>query len=156
MKSMIVLYRILSIIVNIAAVFLALSLLMSIPVLITSPLNLLSAFMLACIVLYAWYCNRFYRTVGLQQQDVKTSLRDLLRVNGIVTLIYSVFINAGMTMFIKKPDLLLEQLQKMGVTVQQSTMLVMLYVLLVFGVVLFVHVFLTFRLIRKYIAFFKA
>ncbi len=150
-----VLYRIFGIIVNIAAVFLAISLVMSLRVLLSSPLNMLSAFMLFAIVLYAWFSNKFYMLVLVKQKPVKRKLRDWIRVNGIVSLIYSLFIILGMAAFISNPDLILEQMKDMGVTVPAAGLKTLLYVLLVFGIVLFVHVTWTFRLVKKNISFFS-
>ncbi len=153
---MAVLYKILSILLNTVALFLAISIVMSIPILLASPLNMLSAFMLLSIVLYAWFSNKFLKAVLIKQEPVKASLKDWIKVNGVVSLIYSLFIILGMAAFIANPDVILSQMKEMGVEVQAKSITVLLYILLAFGIVLFVHVVWTFVLMRRNIAFFKS
>lgn len=153
---MTVLYRVLGIFLNIAAIILTLCIVFSIPVLFSSPLNMLSGFMLASIVLYVWFSNKFHRQVLLQQQAVKPGLRDWIRVNGIVSLIYSMLIIVGMVTFISDPQILVDQMKLMGVSVPVNSLRAMLSILLVFGIVLFVHIIWTFALIKKNIEFFKS
>ncbi len=148
------LYRILGIILNAAAIFLAFVLVFSIPLLISSPLNLLSAFMLSCIVMYAWFSFKFHKLVLQQQKPVKKSLRDWIRVNGIVSLIYASVIIAGMTIFLQQPQTLVDQLKQMGIDMPLKNIMSMLVVLLVFGIVLFVHVLWTFALLKKNTTYF--
>ena len=146
---MTIIYKILSIILNMAGIFLAICLLVSIPLLLASPLNMLSAFMLVCIVLYAFFSARFQRQVLQRQQVVKPSLRDWIRVNGFVSLFYSVVIILGMLMYLKQPQPLTERLQQMQINVPASTVTTMLTGLLVFGIVLLVHILWTLALVRK-------
>ncbi len=153
---MAILYKILSILLNTVALFLAISIVMSIPILLASPLNMLSAFMLLSIVLYAWFSNKFLKTVLIKQEPVKASLKDWIKVNGVVSLIYSLFIILGMVAFIANPDVILSQMKEMGVEVPAKSITVLLYILLAFGIVLFVHVVWTFVLMRRNIAFFKS
>src|SRR4051794_35435187 len=85
---MTIIYRILSAIINIVAIMLCISIVRSIPLLFSSAQTLLSAFMMVAVVLYAWFSFRFRREVLQQQKVVKHGLRDMIRVNGIVTLIF--------------------------------------------------------------------
>jgi uncharacterized membrane protein YbaN (DUF454 family) len=80
------------------------SLLFSIPVLVSSPVTLLSGFLMVAVILYAWFSSRFYKEVVLQHKTVKHSLRDLVRVNGIVTLVFSVLIILNVLLLLKNPN----------------------------------------------------
>ena len=89
---MVILYRIISIFINFIALMFAISLVMSLPVLLSSPLNLLSSFIIVSIVLYSWFSYKFSRSVLQLKQPVKSNLRDWIRVNGIVAIIYCIMV----------------------------------------------------------------
>ncbi len=152
--TMTILYKILTLLINIAGIFLAICLVLSLPMLVSSPLNMLSGFMLVCIILYAWFSNKFQKQVLQQQKVVNKSLRDWIRVNGIVSLIYSSVIIAGMLVFLQQPQTLVDQMKTMGVIVPVNSIQMMLSILLVFGIVLFVHIIWTFTLVKKNSSFF--
>lgn len=154
-KNMKVLYRILGMLLNIGALYLAMNMLLSLPVLLSSPMTLLGGFAISAIILYAWFSTRFHRQVLQRQQAVKRSLRDWVRVNGIVSLIYSIFIILGMVVFITNPQILIDQMQQMGTTVPDKILWPLLLILLAYGLVLFVHVLWTFALIKKNLEYFK-
>jgi len=153
---MTIIYKILSLLINIAGIFLTICLVLSLPMLVSSPLNMLSGFMLICIILYTWFSNKFQRQVLQKQQVVHKSLHDWIRVNGIVSLIYSVVIIAGMLVFLQQPQTLLDQMKTMGVIIPVKSIQLMLAILLTFGIVLLVHIIWTFQLVKKNIAFFKS
>lgn len=94
---MTILYRIFSLIINIVALLLTVSLVGSVMMLISSPQTMLSAFMMVAVILYTWFSFRFRREVMQQQKVVKHSLRDWVRVNGIVTLIFCIISIIGIT-----------------------------------------------------------
>lgn len=152
---MTILYRVFGLILNLAALYLAINMLLSLPVLLSSPLTLLGAFAISSIILYAWFSTKFHRQVLQQQQVVKRSLRDWIRVNGIVSLIYSLFIILGMIVFISNPQIFTDQMKQVGGTTPVNVPKVLLAILLVYGIVLFIHVIWTFALIKKNIGYFK-
>jgi membrane protease YdiL (CAAX protease family) len=152
---MTILYRVFGMILNLAALYLAINMVLSLPVLLSSPLTLLGAFAISSIILYAWFSTKFHRQVLQQQQAVKRSLRDWIRVNGIVSLIYSLFIILGMVMFILNPQIFADQMKQVSPNTPVNVPKALLAILLVYGIVLFIHVIWTFALIKKNIEYFK-
>lgn len=152
---MILLYKILSIIINTVAMLLAVSLVFSLPMLLSSPLMMLSGFMMISIILYAWYSNQFLRKVLQQQQVVKKGLKDWVKVNGIVALIFSLIAIVDVIILIGHPQVYLDAIKGFGVDVPLKTVLSFLYVMLAFSVILLVHVIWTFFMLKRYASFFQ-
>lgn len=152
---MTIIYRLLSVVVNMVAVFLAASLAMSLPMVFTSPPMLLPAFMMAAIVLYAWFSYKFHRDVLQKKVPVKKSLRDWIRVNGIVTMIYGFIIIASMAMVFKNPQIFVEQIKQYGVEFPVENLNNIILIFLLLGIVWVVHVLWTFALVKKNKAFFQ-
>jgi|GEM_PF-3302119 len=151
---MTIVYKILSVVVNVVAMFLAILMVLSLPVLFSSTLNMLSGFMLVCIVLYGWFSFSFQRQVLKKHQKVKPMLRDMIKINGYISLFYSTIIIGGMLVFLKQPGMLLEQIKQMGVVVELAAIQSMLYTVFFVGLVLFVHILWTLALVRKFNDFF--
>jgi hypothetical protein len=146
---MTIIYRILSIIINTVALLLTISLVFSIPMLVSSPITLLSAFLMVAVVLYSWFSSKFYRQVLLQQKVVSHKLRDWVRVNGFVCIVFSVITFLNVLFLIKTPGLFTQTIQNYGVEVPISKANSFLYIMLVYAIVLFVHVIWTFGLLKK-------
>jgi hypothetical protein len=117
--------------------------------LVSSPITLLSGFMMAAVVLYSFFSFKFYRTVLQQQKTVRLKLRDWVRVNGIVTLIFSVITVLNVLLLLQSPEIFLDAMQKFGVEVPLKSIQGFLYVMLLYGSVLFIHVVWTFALLKK-------
>lgn len=152
---MTIIYKLLSVIVNMVAVFLAASLAMSLPMVFTSPPMLLPAFMMAAIVLYAWFSYKFHRDVLQKQIPVKKSLRDWIRVNGIVTMIYGFILIASMALVYRQPQIFLEQINQYGVEFPADKLNNVILIFLVLGIVWVVHVLWTFALMKRNKTFFQ-
>src|ERR1044071_3232604 len=150
-----ILYRILTIINNTVALLLAVSVFFSLPILFSSPLTMLSAFMMISIILYAFYSNRFIRTVLQQQQPVKPGLKDWIRVNGIVALVFSIIIIIDVAFLIRNPQIYVEAVKNLGVELPVEKVTGFFWVMLVYGLVLLTHVLWTFSLMKKYREYFS-
>lgn len=148
-------YKVLSFIINVVAMLLSISLIASLPMLISSPLSLLSAFMMIALILYAWYSNQFNKKVLQQQQVVKKSLKDWVKVNGIVTLIFSVIVIIDVIILIGNPQAYVDAVKNYGVEMPLKTIAGFLYVMLAYGIILLLHVVWTFFLLKKNSAFFQ-
>ncbi len=153
---MFILYRILTIFLNVMAIMLGFSLLMSLAALLSSPVNLLSAFIIISILLYTWFSNKFSRQVLLLKQPVKHSMYDWIRVNGIVCLIYSIIITFVSSFLLMNPGMLAQIMQNMpaNMPVQAEDMNRLFIFVLVYGIIMLVHVLLTFNYIKKNRSFF--
>lgn len=147
---MLLLYRIISVIINAVALFLTISLVFSIPLLISSPLTLLSAFLIVSVILYAWFSFKFYREIMQQNKTVKHRLRDWVRVNGIVAIIFCVMTFMNVLMLLKQPGLFTDAAKNLGVEMPVRIINNFFYGMLVYAVLLFIHVLWTFALLRKY------
>jgi hypothetical protein len=125
------------------------SLVFSIPVLVSSPITLLSAFLMIAVILYAWYSFRFYREVVLQQKAVKHSLKDMVRVNGIVTLVFSVIIMLNVLILLKNPVLFTDSIKNYGVDMPLKNITGFFYAMFFYAASLLTHVVWTFSLLKK-------
>jgi hypothetical protein len=151
---MIFLYRLFSIFINTVALLLAITMLFTLPVFLSSSLAMLSAFMMISIILYAFYSNKFSRIVLQQQQPVKARLKDWIRVNGIVAIVFSLITIINSFYFIPNPQIYVQEARKLGMEVPVEKVTGFLWVMLVYGVVLLTHIVWTFLLMRKYKEYF--
>ena len=152
---MTVLYRILGLIINSMAMLITISLVFSIRLFVSSPVTLLSAFLMVALILYSWYSSRFYREVLQQQKTVKPGLKDMVRVNGIVTLIFSSLVVLNVLILLGNPALFTESIKGYGVEMPLKNVTGFFYAMLIYALILLVHVIWTFRLLRKNNNYFK-
>lgn len=152
---MTILYRILSVFINAIAALLAVSLLFSLPMLLSSPVTMLSGFMMIAIVLYSFFSYKFHRQVLQQHQPVKKSLKDYIRVNGIVAIVFSINIFISVVFLLQHPDIYVEAVSNLGVNLPLDRITAVFYVMLVYAIALLVHVLWTFALMKKNQAYFN-
>ena len=155
---MVILYRIISIFINFIALMFAISLVMSLPVLLSSPLNLLSSFIIVSIVLYSWFSYKFSRSVLQLKQPVKPNLRDWIRVNGIVAIIYCIMVIIAVSFLLIMPQIFTELIKSMpgDLPIAEADLKKVFIVMLVYAIMLLTHVILTFILMKKHHAVFTA
>lgn len=146
---MTILYRILSLIINAVAMMLTISLVFSLPMIFSSPVTMLSGFMMIAIILYSFFSFKFHRQVLQQQQVVKKSLKDYIKVNGIVAIIFSINIFISVLFLLNHPDIYVEAVSNLGVELPLDKITGLFYVMLVYAVSLLVHVLWTFALMKK-------
>ncbi len=146
---MTILYRILSLVINAVAILLTISLVFSIPRMVSSPITLLSAFLMVAVILYAWFSFKFYREVLQQQKPVKHRLKDMVRVNGIVTLVFSVITILNVLYLLKNPAFFTDSIKNLGVEMPLKNITGFFYAMLFYAAFLFTHVVWTFALLKK-------
>ncbi len=153
---MLIFYRIISIFINAVGLMLAISLVFSLPMLLTSPLNLLSAFMIICIVLYTWFSSKFSRNVLQLQKQVNQTLRDWIRVNGIVAIVYSSLVILCVTFLLFNPQLTAELQKNLpeNFAVQEGDFKTLFVFMLAYASLLLVHILFTFFYMKKNRQFF--
>src|SRR3954470_20709909 len=149
-----ILYRVLSLIINVIATLLAVSLLFSIPMLLSSPITMLSAFMMIAVILYSWFSFQFRRQVLQQHRIVRHTLKDWVRVNGIVTLIFSFLTITSVLPLLQNPQSFTDALKAMGYSLPVKSLSGLFYGMLGYAIVLFVHILLTFSLMKKHEEYF--
>ncbi|TDH26161.1 hypothetical protein EXU57_11765 [Segetibacter sp. 3557_3] len=152
---MTIIYRIFGVILSIVAVMLALSIISAFWAILSSPLNMLSGFLMVSIVLYSWFSTRFHRQVLQRNKKVNSSLRDYIRVNGIVAMIFSIIIILEGLILMAKPELFTEAVSKMGVPIPKVDLGILFGIVAAYGLILLVHINWTFLLMKKYASFFR-
>lgn len=150
-----IIYRLISLIINFIATLLAVSLVFSIPMLFSSPITMLSAFMMIAVILYSWFSFQFRRQVLQKQQTVRHTLRDWVRVNGIVTLVFSFLTIISVLPLLQNPQSFTDALKGMGFDMPLKSITGFFYGMLVYAIALFVHILWTFALMKKHEEFFQ-
>lgn len=150
MKGMI-LYRILSAIVNTVCVLLAFNIVASIIIVLSNPLFLFIICIMLCVVLYAWHANKFFRTVIVKNHQATKRQKDWIQVNAIVSIIFSVLIFVTGLALLANPRPYLDSLKtiyKDAIPVKAA--MIQLYFMTAFCFVLLIHIIWTYILIRRY------
>lgn len=148
-------YRLFSLVINTVAILLCFSFLFSIPLLFSSSIALLSAFMIISVILYSWFSFRFRREVLQRQMEVSHRLRDWVRVNGFVSIFFSVLTIMNILYLLENPNLFAEALKSYHINVEMKSLLGFFYAMLVYGSFLLIHILWTFALMKKHERFFK-
>ncbi len=112
---MTLIYRIISLLINAVALMLAVSMVFSIPMLFSSPQTLFPGFLIVAVILYSWFSFRFRREVLQKQNQVSHSLRDWVRVNGIVTIVFCIISILGLVPLLSNPKPFLETVKNFNV-----------------------------------------
>jgi hypothetical protein len=159
MKNLI-LYRIITYLLFAIGGFMTLMLFTMTLAALANPILLLPVFMVACVVIYTYASWRFL-TRGIDaHMYCRPSLRDLIKVNGYGTIAFASLTAIQCGSLILKPELL-NDIMEQAMSMQKTTMEGMegmmmkfmhffLRFLLVYSIVLLVHVFSSFRLIRQH------
>ena len=150
-------YRILSIFINIIGVFIAVSLVVIIPLFITVPILWLPVFLIIAVVLYTWFSNKFRQKVLMRNENVNHTLRDWIKVNGYVAIVFSLLNIPSIINLIRNPNSYAEAAKEFAKQFGQGgkqnfnlqSIQVLTYVMLIYFIALFVHVSWTFALLRK-------
>jgi hypothetical protein len=155
MKGLII-YRILTVLVNTISFLLALSLLTGLTVIFSQPAFAIPFFMMLCIVLYAWFSNVFLKKVLLKKETVTKKTKDLIQVNAIVSFILCCLIIVSGSMLLSDPKPYFDALSEMtqGKTTDQMA-ITQLWVFIFVFFALAIHIVWTYFLIRKNAAYFK-
>ncbi len=154
-------YRVINLVVLPVAAFLGFNVLMSLPAALTNPALLLTAFVIACVPMYAFTSNYFYNKGIKKGEACKPSLKDWIKVNAYVSILFSVFMMIACllmlsmlndpAMIAKIKDQLPENVPA-AITVEQVQKAIKFYCyfLLPFSVLLLVHIVISLRFIKRY------
>jgi len=147
-----IVYRILSFIVNLFCAFAALITILTLMFLLQDPTALLRIFVMAGVVLYGWFANRFYVYVLAGKQKMTKKQKDWLQVNAIVAFIFSLLGIANGVQIINNPHVFDEVLKNMPVqNVNPANVITnAAVVLLILCCLLCAHIIWTYVLVRKY------
>ena len=156
-------YRTLSFFINVFSVFFALSLIILLPIALSTPAMLLPVFMLVAVVLYSWFSTQFRHKVMQRHQQVKHSLRDWVRVNGFVALFFCGLNVSSVIAMLRNPELVMSALKEMmkqypaqmQQDIPQSSLNTVAYIMLAYFISLSIHVLWTFALLKKHESFFE-
>ena len=153
-------YRILTFILLPVAALIGLITLLGLFVALANPTVLLPLFILACVVIYI-ISSFIFLQKGIDQNRVcKASLKDWIRVNAIVSVVFCAMFMFQTVGILSRPDLLNDTLQQ-AMKAQQnipagSEIMVMkavkgmLYFMMIFSLLLLLHILLTFRALNFY------
>jgi hypothetical protein len=154
-------YRIINIIVLPVSVFIGLQVIGSLMIAFSNPPLLLMAFVMACVPIYAFTANYFYNKSIRKGEPCKASLKEWIKANAIVSIIFSVFgliISLVMLAVLNSPELFNQAWSQLppDATAQVSQddfkqkLKILCYILLPFSIILLTHIIITFRLISRY------
>ncbi len=156
-------YQILSFFINIIAFFIAISLMVIVPVFIGTPVLWLPMFLIIAVVLYTWFSNKFRKKVLMKKEAVNHSLYDWIRVNGFIAVLFSFLNISSIINIIRNPQTYFTATKefakqfgqggKQNFTIQNVQLLTS--VMLLYLIALFVHVFWTFALLKRNKEFFQ-
>ncbi len=158
-------YRIVTYVLLFVAALLSMGLLTNIVAALANPAALLPLFLVACVVIYT-YCSWRFLVRGIDRGIVlKTSLRDLIKVNAYITMALSAIVLFQMIILLSNPQLVapvMEQAraaQPAGSEISDEMLRKMIkatmMILLGYAVLLIIHSFITMRLIKRYAQVFE-
>ena len=157
-------YRILTFILLPFAFVLLLNITASLFASLGNPLLLLSNFILACLPIYIFSSSYFLLFGVFKAKSCKQSLKDWIKVNAYVSIVFSVLMVIGsfaILMALNNKAMQAELMAKLsaqampGMTNQNANQLLQLlktsvYIMLPFSIVLLVHIVFTFKAIKLY------
>lgn len=153
-----ILYKVLSIVISLFAAIFALALLFIIPVSLAVPPLWLPTFLIAAIILYTWFSNKFQKQVLVRHETVKASLRDWIRVNGFVAIGFSILNITSMLALLRNPGQYIAQMkeafEQLGPEYEQKfkpeNLSILAVIMTIYMIALLIHVLWTFSLLKKH------
>lgn len=150
-------YRIGTYLLLFVAGFWAMSVLLYLPMAFANPSILLVVFLLACVIIYSYTSYRFMTKGMIGQMTFKKSFRDLVKVNGYGSLVVAVIILIESLVLFQNYNTLLESIEEIldlnGFDMDPQYVLNVIkkffIVLGIYSVILIIHIFATFRLLKK-------
>ena len=147
-----ILYRIISLFVNVFCAVIAVLTLFGLLYAITYPSALFQCFLLVGTVLYGWFASRFNRQVIIKQQPFTKKNKDWLQVNGIVAFVFCILGISNALYIYQNPaifDDILKQLPK-EIGVSKQLLLNISATLFLCCSILLIHIIWTYILIKKH------
>lgn len=146
-----IVYKILLVLVTLFASLMAFGFIPFLVLMFANPAFGLFAFVIACIALYAFFANKFFRSTLIRQQPFSKKQSDMLNVNAIVVFIFSVLSLQGGIAQLLNPSAMPEMPTEMQSSMPSvETIRAIIIVSICFSVILLIHVIWTFLLHRKY------
>lgn len=164
--NLLTVYRVLSFLLLPVAALFAMLLLPGIVIGLANPAFLLSAFLLASVVIYT-YCTFRFLIRGIDgKKKCKPVLKDWIRINSFISILFAIETIAPISLVINPQrfhDVLVQvyaqypkQLQDMwSITQLQKVMEGLLIFFFIYGIVLLIHIFISRFYIRKYAYLFE-
>ncbi len=149
----IILYRILTLIVNVFCTMIGMVLVLELAMVFANPTLALNFFISLSIVLYAWHANRFLLKVLIKNETTTKKHKDWLQVNAIVTLIASLLTIVASAALFAIPKLHESVIKQLPAEFQSSFNKAVIIGMII-SACLVLHVIWTYTLIRKYKASF--
>ncbi len=153
-------YRIFSFLLLPIAILFGIGTLALIPAAFSNPAMLFPLFLIACISIYS-FTALYFLIKGIDgKKFVGKTSKDLLKINALASAFFSVMIVSECIIFLLHPQLLQQyaiqsqqnapaQLKFNGASIE-NYMRICTYFFLVYGVVLFIHVLISFQYIKLY------
>jgi len=148
MKGLI-LYRILTLIVNVFCTMIGMVLVFELAMIFANPTLMLNFFISLSIVLYAWHANRFLLIVLIKHETTTKKHKDWLQVNAIVTFIASLLTIIATAALFAMPKLHEATIKQLPAEFQSSFNKAVI-IGMVISTCLVLHVIWTYTLIRKH------
>lgn len=146
-------YRILGFIDNLIAFFFLFATLINFAAMGFSPALLLPLFIAVSLLIYTNLSAIFARQVLLQDKPMKASLKDWIKVNGIVTLIYAIVLFIAMSAVLANPSLIGELSKTIDYPVNMIRGVAIFMV--VCAVLLLIHVLQTLKYLKRFAEAFR-
>ena len=108
-----IIYRVLNFIVTLFCSLLAMITLFGIIMALANPSVLFQCFLMAGVVLYGWFANRFFAYVIIGKRKMSKKQKDWLQVNAIVAFIFSIMGIIGCVAIITSPGQLDELIKSL-------------------------------------------
>jgi hypothetical protein len=166
MKNLLIYYRAVSYIIIVIAGLFAFVDLFSILVALSNPAVLINIFILTAVIIYS-FASFVFLTKGIQKkQQCKASLKDWIKVNAYVAVVFGLLAlvqgvlffasPASMADAVKQVNMMMEKTNQPGASAQMviSMMKSMLFCMIIYAALLLSHVFITLRLVKDYAALF--
>jgi len=156
---MTVIYRIISFVINLVAFFLTGILLILLPFILLNPASWFSIFITAGVVLYCWFSSKFRKQVLQRREVVSRKLRDWVRVNGFLTVVFAASLFYQIVLLVNDPTPMLEMMKPLGEKyhreVKAEDLYLSLTITMTYSGLLIIHIIWTFLLLQKYKDFFR-
>ncbi|MGN6354722.1 MAG: hypothetical protein ACTHLB_15125 [Parafilimonas sp.] len=158
-------YRILSFLLLPMAILFSIAILLLIRAAFANPAMLLPFFLIACIAIYTFASLNFLIRGIDGKKFLGKSSKDWLRVNAIASTVFSLLMITQCTIFLMHPEML-QQITaqakenagaefKMNKADFENYIRITSYFFLVYAIVLFIHIMLSFQYLKKYAYLFQ-
>lgn len=133
---------------------------------LANPPMLLPLFVVACVVIYVITSFKFLNKGIIRKNECKPGLRDWIKVNAYVSVIFATLMLIQTIAVVQNPELMSKALddtlamqpanQQLSKAMMMNMVTGIMYFFGVISVLLFIHIFITFRLLKQYRYLFEA